>query len=184
MKATGLTEWLAILLWAAAPFLTGVFAVLLFATPVQLFDMAVPMPLFPFMVVFYWAMLRPNLMPPLAIFLIGLFQDFLSGGPVGLWALSYLLAAALISTQRGIFAWRGRAALWAGFAIAAILVAAISWLAARLALGTAPSGGALFSETLATIVAFALVMPLLDAIRHVTRQARRLTVHSTMAGGQ
>ncbi len=182
MKATGFIEWLGVLLWAASPFLTGLFAVLLFATPLQLFDMAVPMPLFPLMVVYYWVMLRPSLMSPLVIFLIGLFQDFLSGGPIGLWALSYLLVAALISTQRGIFAWRGRATLWAGFAIAAILAAGISWLAARIALGAAPSGGALFSETLSTIVAFALVMPALDAISSVTTQARRLTVHSTMAG--
>lgn len=38
-------------------------------------------PSLPFIAVFYWTLHRPDLMPAAAAFLIGLFQDVLSGAP-------------------------------------------------------------------------------------------------------
>ena len=41
--------------------------------------------------VFYWATVRPDLMPPTAAFVLGLFQDLLTHSPLGIGALIMVL---------------------------------------------------------------------------------------------
>ena len=40
-------------------------------------------PLLPLMAIYHWAIFRPRLLPAYAVFLIGLFQDILTGTPIG-----------------------------------------------------------------------------------------------------
>ena len=43
-------------------------------------------PLLALMPVYFWCLVRPDLMSPAAAFVIGMLEDILSGGPPGVWA--------------------------------------------------------------------------------------------------
>lgn len=169
------------IVWAVLPFLIALLSVMIYVVPLTIGGMTIPMPLLPFMVIYYWSMTRPEFMPAPAIFLTGLFQDVLTGGPVGLWAMVYLLSTAIISTQTEVLAGRGRSALWAGFALAMVIASGLAWFIARIALGGAPSVGRLGTEMLITLLIYPLLGQLFALVQRATIQARRLTVNSTMA---
>ncbi len=48
-----------------------------------------PEPVFPMAPAFAWAMIRPSVLAPLVLLVMGLFLDLLWGGPIGLWASPY-----------------------------------------------------------------------------------------------
>jgi rod shape-determining protein MreD len=109
-------------LGATIPFLTGIFGAILANIPVSFFGGLVPPPLFALMPVYFWCLVRPDLMPPSAAFAIGLVEDLLSGGPPGVWALSFLVCYAVIDRQRDTFA--GLAGYGAILGFAAIMLVA------------------------------------------------------------
>jgi rod shape-determining protein MreD len=180
MNALGILQRLKNLLWVMLPFLLALFCVFVYASPLRVGNFTIPMPLFPFMVIYFWSMTRPEFMPAMAIFLIGLLQDLLTGGPLGLWALTYLVTTAILSTQIDVIAGRGRGGMWAGFVLAVLLASGLAWGFARLALGPGPAGGRLGMEMLLSILAYPLAGRWFSILQRATNQARRLTVTSTM----
>jgi len=89
---------------AIIPFLCGILGALAANVPIAFLDGRVPQPLLSLMPVYFWCMVRPDLLPAGAVFVIGLSEDLLSGGPPGVWALSYLVCFAIIGRQRDTFA--------------------------------------------------------------------------------
>ncbi len=87
-------------------------------------------PAFPLILLFYWAVYRPEYCPHVIAFLAGLFQDIISGGPLGLWALVYLIIFEGVLRNRLFFVGRAAYSALAGFAMAAGLTAVIAWLLA------------------------------------------------------
>ena len=86
-----------------APFVVSAILVLLSAVPVYVSgygQIAVDVGL---VTVFYWAIYRPDLFPVVAAFALGLWQDILVGSPIGLHALTLLLANWAIVSQRTFF---------------------------------------------------------------------------------
>ena len=65
------------------PFILTMFLVLLSAVPFQVPGLARVMPLFSLIVIFHWGIYRAELLPAYAVFIIGFFQDALSGVPHG-----------------------------------------------------------------------------------------------------
>jgi rod shape-determining protein MreD len=63
-----------------------------------------------------------------AIFLVGLFQDLLSGGHLGVGIMALLMVHVVIDTQRRIFARSSFQALWVLFAIVAAAALYLMWL--------------------------------------------------------
>ncbi|MEA1942650.1 MAG: rod shape-determining protein MreD [Pseudomonadota bacterium] len=85
------TVWLSALLCI----FTVLLALVMQAAPTRLIDGISVMPTWPLMAIFLWSGLRPHFMPPIVVFAIGLTQDLLTGAPMGVWALSYLVAIAV-----------------------------------------------------------------------------------------
>src|SRR6185503_20125231 len=88
--------------WASGlvPFVCGLLGVVFSNLPVTLFGGLVPPPLLGFIPIYFWCLVRPDLMTPAATFAIGLLQDLMSGAPPGLWTLSFVLSYALVARQR------------------------------------------------------------------------------------
>ena len=84
------SPWLA----ALGCVLSVLLALVMQAAPTRLVDGVNIMPTWPLVAIFLWAGVRPQFMPPIAVFAIGLTQDLLTGAPMGVWALSYLIAIA------------------------------------------------------------------------------------------
>jgi rod shape-determining protein MreD len=113
----------------------GVIGALLYAAPLRFGGVDIPAPWLPLIPVYFWALLRPDLARAASAFAIGLFQDFVSGGPLGVWALTYLIAFAVLAPQREAFSGQTGGAVWIGFSlfvvIAAVTAFAAGWLGTR-----------------------------------------------------
>ena len=89
-------------------------------------------PSVPLILLFYWAVHRPEIFPRWLAFLMGLGQALLSGGPLGLWALVYTCVYEGAVSNRMFFVGRAAYSSLAGFALAAAAAAAIAWVIASL----------------------------------------------------
>ena len=144
------------LLQAAAPTLLGVFGVIILALPVRLFEGFVPTPIIPLVVIFFWSIYDPDFMPSLSVFFIGLLQDLLTGGPLGLWAAVYLVTQYIVLSQRAYFLGREQKVVWIGFAMAALGASMILWLVMSLMAGLMLPIRGLFYQMFATVMIYPL----------------------------
>jgi len=78
--------------------------------------------------VYFWAVYRPDLMPAVAVFLIGIVHDFLSGLPVGVSALIFLVVLGAALAQRSFFFGKSFVIVWIGFIFVAAGALALEWL--------------------------------------------------------
>ena len=114
-------------LWQCTPSILAILGVLISLIPFGLISHWLVFPALALTAVYFWAINQPSLLPPLLIFLIGLTQDFLSGGPIGLWAFVYLVAYASVLSQRSILFAQPFPMIWAGFLIVAMIVGVLVW---------------------------------------------------------
>src|ERR1700722_19313626 len=112
---------------ALVPFICGLLGVVFSNLPITLFGGLVPSPLLGFIPVYFWCLVRPDLMTPAATFAIGILQDVMSGGPPGIWTLSFIVAYAVIQRQRDAFAGLAGVAAVLGFATATLIVCATAY---------------------------------------------------------
>jgi rod shape-determining protein MreD len=157
--------------WTLIPLLVGILAVLLAQIPFSPGGTVIGINL-PLIIVYFWALYRPDLLPPYAIFLIGLFQDLLGGGPVGLWAMVYLIVYAVVLTQRLMLLARGLFVIWLGFIAAAVIGGIVAYGIAALYYGQAVGAAALAMQVGVTVLAYLVVSPVLAFIqRRLLREA-------------
>jgi len=112
---------------AIIPVALGILGVLVANFPVSLFGGLVPPPLLAFMPLYFWAMVRPDLMTPFWAFTLGVLEDLLSGGPPGVWAASFLAAYFLIDRQRDMLAGLSGVTAIIGFAVTALVACASAY---------------------------------------------------------
>jgi rod shape-determining protein MreD len=110
------------------PFATTILLVILSVMPWHLPGFGQVTPALSLMAVYYWAIFRPDLLPPPAVFAIGLLQDILAGVPLGVNAVTLLLVYAVVSSQRRFFLGKSFLVMWSGFVLVAAGVAAATWL--------------------------------------------------------
>jgi rod shape-determining protein MreD len=137
------------------PFLTTLLFVLISVVPLDIPGFAVVAPAFALMAVFHWTIYRPDLLPPVTVFIAGLLLDLLNGTPyVGTSALSLLLVRTVLMGQRRFFINRLFPVLWAGFLGTAAAVVVFEW-ALVSALHGAPLGARPFIfEAALTVASF------------------------------
>jgi rod shape-determining protein MreD len=115
-------------------------------------------PAFGLMAVFYWSVYRPDLLPALAVFSLGVLQDLISGGPLGLSAIIYLGTYGIVLNQRKIFLGKPFAMSWWGFMMVAIAGSAVRWLLSSILAGQLLEIHRMVTELGATIVLFPLAV--------------------------
>jgi rod shape-determining protein MreD len=110
------------------PFLVTLILVMLSLVPLRLPGLSQVVPWLALVAVFYWTVYRADLMPPSAVFGIGLFHDLASGTNVGVGALLLLLAQVAVMPQRRFFMSRSFVITWIGFAVIAAAAVGLLWL--------------------------------------------------------
>jgi rod shape-determining protein MreD len=113
---------------ALVPVLCGLLGVIVSNLPITLFGGLVPAPLLGFIPIYFWCLVRPDLMTPAAAFAVGLLQDVMSGGPPGIWTLAFVVSYTVIQRQRDAFAGLSGVAAVLGFATATLIVCAVAYL--------------------------------------------------------
>lgn len=96
--------------------------------PFSFFGNWIPSPMYALMPIYYWCLVRPDLMTPGWAFLIGLVHDVVSGEPTGLWAASFVATYAVIDKQRDGFAGLSGIGAILGFATAALATCTIHYV--------------------------------------------------------
>ena len=74
-------------------------------------------PFFILMPIYYWSIYRPSLVSPLICFLLGIILDLISGFPIGLHAVFFVLVHIIVKSQRLYMMGQPYAMFWMGFAI-------------------------------------------------------------------
>lgn len=110
------------------PFGTALILLMAGLIPSRVPGYAVIAPVLPMMAVYYWAIYRPDLLPPSAAFALGLLHDIISGLPLGVSALVLLVIQGGTASQRRFFLGNAFAVAWWGFALVALGAMALSWL--------------------------------------------------------
>lgn len=117
----------------ALPALIIFFAVIICAIPWGLPDGATfILPLVTATPIFYLSAQPDRTVPVWLAFLAGLATDILTAGPLGYWALIFLFTHGLAKAYRQTTSAEGFGALWAGFALTLVVVAALGWALASL----------------------------------------------------
>lgn len=115
-------------LWrAASPFVLGVILVLISLIPTNIPELSSIPPMLTLIAVFHWSLFRPDLLPVGAIFVLGLIQDLLGGGPMGVYTLMLLIVHGLVVSQRKFLFRKPFMITWIGFAMFSALAEVAAW---------------------------------------------------------
>lgn len=145
----------------------GVIGVILWTAQARVGGVDLPMPWVILVPAYLWGALQPSVQASAASFALGLFQDLVSGGPLGPFALACLIAYSAAALQRDALAGQSRMAVWIGFAIATLSAAIGCWLVAWAGLGFRPGLSALFWQAVVTIAIAPLIARLLGGFERV-----------------
>jgi rod shape-determining protein MreD len=135
--------------------------------PISFTDGILPPPLLGLAVIYFWTLLRPDLMPPVLVLILGLMEDILSGGVPGLWAVGFLLAYALTDRQRDAFAGLSGWGVVVGFSIVMFSTSALVYCFVSLVYWRFVPLQPMVMQTIVTIIFYPLMAFLLGWIhRH------------------
>jgi rod shape-determining protein MreD len=145
------------------PFAFSVLLVILSVVPVPIPGYGLVVPALGLMCVYYWAIHRPDLLPAVAVFVLGLLQDILSGAPTGVNALVLLLVYAVMRNQRRPFLGKPFPVMWVGFLFVAPCAIFVEWLVTCAAFGRLVPPNTAFVQLLLTVALYPWLTWLLAA---------------------
>jgi rod shape-determining protein MreD len=109
------------------PVATTLLAAVISVLPLQIPGYAALTPVFTLMAAYHWTIYRPDLLPPMALFAVGLTEDLLAGSPIGVNALLLLLTRIAVLSHRRYFVNRTFPFVWTGFALLAAIALLGLW---------------------------------------------------------
>lgn len=136
---------------------------IVFVSTPQLISVDIPLIM---MVIYYWSIYRPTLVPPILVFLAGVFFDALSGWPIGVSAFIFLLLRQSVSGQRLYLTGQPFIVIWLGFMGALTVALCLQWaLFSLIFLHIAP----ILPSSL-TLTASILMFPLVSFALHLSHK--------------
>ena len=148
--------------WILLPALAVLVATLILATPIKVFGLTLPEPVMPMVLAFAWPLIRPSVLAPLALLIVGLIVDLFWGNRLGLWPMGLLTAYAVVLVSRPFIAGQDTRLLFAWYSGVTALAFLIVYLVTTLAAHQPPSLIALFFQFLPTILVFPAANWLVD----------------------
>lgn len=103
---------------------------------------------------FIWSVRRPWFVSPPVLLLVGVLQDLLTGGPMGVWALAYLIGFAFGRVRDADGAGAEVGVISVRFAIFALIAFGVAWAAGSVSIGAPVGLPALITEAALTILLF------------------------------
>ncbi|HTX47765.1 MAG TPA: hypothetical protein VME40_00120 [Caulobacteraceae bacterium] len=140
--------------WLGIPSLIAVGATVLLGAPIRIFGFALPEPVLPLALAFAWALIRPSVLPPFTLLLLGLFLDVIWGGPQGLWPLCLLAAYATVLAARRLITGQDMIVMWASYGATTAAAFGLGYALMTMGSGDAPSLLATGWQYLATLLLF------------------------------
>jgi rod shape-determining protein MreD len=148
------------------PFALSVLMVVLSVVPLPIPGNGLVMPPLGLMAVYYWAIHRPDLVPAIAVFVLGLLEDILSGAPTGVNTVMFLLVYGIMRSQRKPFLGKPFVVMWFGFVVVAPCANLFDWI-----MSSAVAGKAI--PPLAAVVQVLLAITLYPSVTWLFAAAQR-----------
>lgn len=149
------------LLWGVVPGISIIFFMGLTLLPFGQVGGRFVTPALPLIPIYYWAIHRAEHIPPALIFASGLLLDFATAGPVGVWAVVFLIIYAITLWLGGELAGLPMRFAWVAFAGVALIGLVAGWFAHCLYNGGFVSLVPVILQALTTAVVFpVLIWPL------------------------
>jgi rod shape-determining protein MreD len=140
--------------WLGIPALLCLAASLVFATPLKVFGLQLPQPVFAMVPAFAWAVIRPSMLAPFVLLAMGILLDALWGTPLGLWAGSLLIAYAAVVVTRNMMSGQSSAVMWAWYAAVTALAMFAGYVFTVITAQAAPAGIVVFWQFLWTAILY------------------------------
>jgi rod shape-determining protein MreD len=148
--------------WLGVPMIACMAATLLFAVPNRLFGLALPQPVFALVPAFAWAVLRPSLLSPACLLILGLFDDLIGGGRLGLWPLGLLVAYGFVLATRSMMTGQSGLMVSIWYVIACSAAIGVADLVVVLDTGNTPDILAVAGLWLPTVLLYPLASRLIS----------------------
>lgn len=148
--------------WIVYPSLAAIAATIVLATPIELFGLTLPEPVLPLVLAFAWPLIRPSVLAPVMLLVLGLFLDIFRGSPLGLWPLALLIPYGLVLVSRAYIAGQDTRVLFGWYVGVSLVAFAVAYLATTLSFGMPPSLIALFWQVVPTLLLFPLANVLIE----------------------
>ncbi|WP_417319468.1 rod shape-determining protein MreD [Emcibacter sp.] len=139
------------------PFLLSLLLAIITVLPYKIPYFGNLMPFLTLIAVYYWTVVRPELLPVSAVFIIGLLQDILGGGPLGMMALLLLLVRQFVLLQGRNFLERDFLFNWLIFVIISLVFGFSSWAVASIYYKTVLNYWHAVGQSLLTIAMFPVI---------------------------
>ena len=97
-------------------------------TPIRVANLDILFPSIDLMLIYYWCVYRPELLPNWFVFTAGIFKDILSGIPIGINALVNLILRTFTTYKRERYLKQPFIIIWQGFIIFSILALLSKWV--------------------------------------------------------
>ncbi len=148
------------------PFVLGLLAACFANIPISLTGGLLPTPLLALMPVYFWCLVRPDLMPVWAAFFIGVGEDLLSGGPPGIWGASFVVCYAFVDRQRDALAGLAGYGAILGFAAALLIAVGTAYAITTVYYWTFPPVAPLIVDLAVNIFWYVPALWLMNAAQH------------------
>ena len=146
--------------WLGIPALLAIAATVVIGAPLRFFTLALPEPIFPMVLAFAWAVIRPSILGPFLLVIVGAFLDLYSGAPLGLWPISLLVAYAVALVGRALMVGQETEVMAIYYAAATAAAFTCAYVLVAIAGHGQPNLIALLWQFAATVVLFPLVLML------------------------
>lgn len=148
--------------WLLLPVLAALVATVLLAAPLRVFGLALPEPVFPLVLAYSWAVIRPSVLAPFLLIVSGLFLDLFWSGRLGLWSTALLVGYAVAFGARTLMVGQGPRVL-AGWYLAVVLLAfSTAYLITMVDAGIPPNLSAAALQAVFTAALFPLARMLIE----------------------
>lgn len=132
---------------------------MLFAlTPTQIPGLSHATPMYGLAAVYFWSIYRSDLMGYGTAFGLGLFQDLLTGAPLGSSTLILLLCQYLVFRQPKFFNAKPFGVFWLAFAVVALGAGLLKWICVGL---VTSSGFTRFGDMFASVILTVALYPVI-----------------------
>jgi rod shape-determining protein MreD len=160
-------------LGAIVPFFCAFLLAIVANVPMSVTGGIVPPPLLALMPIYYWCLVRPDLMPPFAVLILGMLQDLLSGSPPGVWTVAFVATYALVDRERESFAGLSGVGAILGFAAAMLTAGATAYIIIAIYYWNLPPVGPILIEIAVSVIFYIPIAVLLGFLhRHLIGSAR------------
>jgi rod shape-determining protein MreD len=148
--------------WIFIPALLALVGTILLGTPVQLFGLRLPEPLLPMVLAFAWPLIRPSMLAPAVLFLLGAMIDILLGRQLGLSSLMLLAVYGAILGARSFLIGQETPVLFLWYAVSTTAALSAGYIISTISSANAPSILAFLGFLIPTLLLFPLADRLIE----------------------